>query len=225
MSTTAAPDLPEARPLRTKPRLRGVFHEAAFYAALGAGLTLVCLAPSLRVAWPLAVYTGSLACMLGFSALYHRPTWTVKSRQRLRRLDHCGIFLLIAGSYTPLCTLVLPAPRGLLLLAAVWTGALAGVGQSLLWIDAPKPVTAGLYILLGWLAATALPQLWHGLGLAGFSLLVCGGVAYTIGGLIYAARRPDPAPAVFGYHEIFHALTIVGAVLHFALVLLVVRGR
>ena len=214
-----------APPARTKPRLRGVSHEAAFYAAAGAGLTLVFSARSLRVGLTLAVYTLSLAAMFGISALYHRPTWSKPARRRMKQLDHCGIFLLIAGTYTPLCVLVLPPQQGLWLLGAVWVGALLGIAQALLWIEAPKPVTAAIYIALGWLAVSAFPALWRGIGSTGMLLLVLGGLCYTVGGVIYGARRPDPRPAVFGYHEVFHALVVAAAICHFAMILRVARGQ
>ena len=217
---TAAP----APAPRTKPRLRGVTHEAAFYAALGAGLTLVGTARSLRVAAALAVYAFGLATMFGFSALYHRPTWEPAARRRMRQLDHCGIFLLIGGTYTPICLLVLPPENGLWLLFAVWTGAAAGIAQALLWIEAPKPVTAVIYIALGWLAASSFPAIWRGIGTSGMVLMLLGGLFYTAGGVIYGARRPDPWPKTFGYHEILHVLVVAAAICHFAMVLRVVRG-
>ena len=219
--TSAATDVPAPR---TKPRFRGVSHEAGFYAALGAGLTLVGTARSLRVAGALAVYALGLSTMFGISALYHRPTWQPAARRRMKQLDHCGIFLLIAGTYTPICTLVLPPEQGRWLLAAVWTGAALGIAQALLWIDAPKPITAAIYIALGWLAASAFPAIWRGIGTSGMTLMLLGGLFYTVGGVVYGARRPDPLPKVFGYHEIFHALVVAAAICHFAMVLRVVRG-
>ena len=213
-----------ALPARTKPRLRGVSHQAAFYAALGAGLTLVGSARSGHTALPLGVYALCMAAMFGISALYHRPDWGPVARLRMRRLDHCGIFLMIAGSYTPVCTLALPAPQGLRLLAAVWIGALAGIAQALLWVQAPKPVTAAIYLSISWLAAWTLPDLWRAIGPAGMALLLGGGLAYSAGAVVYAARRPDPAPRVFGYHEIFHALVVAAAISHYAMIVRVARG-
>ena len=219
--STATTDAPASR---TKPRFRGVSHEAGFYAAVGAGLTLVGTARSLRVAFALAVYALGLSTMFGISALYHVPTWSPEARRLMKRLDHCGIFLLIAGTYTPLCLLVLKPEDGLWLLAAVWAGAAAGIAQALLWIDAPKPITAAIYIALGWLAATSFGAIWRGVGTGGMVLLLLGGLFYTVGGVIYGARRPDPLPKVFGYHEIFHALVLAAAICHFAMILRVARG-
>ena len=207
-----------------KPRLRGVFHEAGFYAALGAGVVLVSLAHSARAGLALGVFALSLATLLGISALYHRPTWKPAQRRLMRRLDHCGIFILIAGTYTPLCILVLPPEVGLPLLRWVWIGAGAGIAQSLFWIDAPKPVAVVIAVALGWLSMSKMPALWTALGPLGTGLMLLGGLFYTAGATIYGLKRPNPLPRVFGYHEIFHALVVLGAIAHYAMVLRVARG-
>ncbi|TMA34015.1 MAG: hemolysin III [Deltaproteobacteria bacterium] len=204
-----------------KPRLRGVSHELAFFAALGAGAVLVALAPH-RTAVAAAVYALSLAIMQGTSALYHRPNWSPGPRRWMRRADHAAIFLLIAGTYTPF-TLLLPAHRAAML-ALAWGGAAAGILQSLFWVYAPRALMAALYIALGWAIVVFWPPLHAALGAGGLFFLVLGGVLYSIGAIIYTARHPDPSPAVFGYHEIFHVLVVAAAVCHFAVVVGVVRA-
>jgi hemolysin III len=204
-----------------KPRLRGVSHELAFFAALGAGAVLVALAPP-RAAASAAVYALSLATMLGVSALYHRPTWAPGPRRWMRRLDHAAIFVLVAGTYTPF-TLLLPTHGGAML-ALAWGGAAMGIAQSLFWVQAPRPLVAALYLALGWAVVVFWPALHAALGAAGLGFLVLGGALYSVGAVVYAARRPDPAPAVFGYHEIFHAFVVAAAVCHFGVVVGVVRA-
>lgn len=204
-----------------KPRLRGVSHELAFFAALGAGAVLVALAPGHARA-AAAVYAVSLATMLGVSALYHRPTWSPRPRRWLRRLDHAAIFVLVAGTYTPFALLV--PEQGRAMLALAWGGGLLGVAQSLFWVKAPRAVVAMLYVALGWAVVVFWPALHDALGPAGLFGLVVGGVLYSIGAIVYAARRPDPAPAVFGYHEIFHAFVVAAAICHFSVVVAVVRA-
>jgi hemolysin III len=208
-------------PALTKPRLRGVSHELAFFAALGAGAVLVALAPpGARVA--AAVYGVSLATMLGVSALYHRPTWPPGPRVWMRRLDHAAIFVLVAGTYTPFALLL--GERGPTVLALACGGALLGILQSLFWVQAPRPLVVCLYVALGWAVAVFWPALHAALGVPALSALVLGGVLHSIGAVVYAARKPDPSPAVFGYHEIFHAFVIAAAVCHFGVVVAVVRS-
>jgi hemolysin III len=204
-----------------KPKLRGVSHELAFFAALGAGAVLIGLAPP-RAAIAAAVYAVSLATMLGTSALYHRPMWGPTPRRWLRRADHAAIFVLVAGTYTPF-TLLLPSHR-VALLALAWGGAAAGILQSLFWVQAPRPLVALLYVALGWAVVIFWPALHLALGNAGLFFLVFGGLLYSIGAIVYATRRPNPAPAVFGYHEIFHAFVVAAAVCHFGVVVGVVRA-
>ena len=156
------------------------------------------------------------ACLLfGVSALYHRVTWTTPARQRMRRLDHAMIFLLIAGTYTPVGLLVLHGTLGTVVLAVVWGGALAGIVLELAWTSAPRWLGGTVYLALGWVAVVAMPQLFARLGVAGGVLLVGGGLVYSFGVAVYALRRPDPVPAVFGYHEVFHLLVIAGVAAHF----------
>ena len=204
-----------------KPRLRGVSHQLAFFAALGAGAVLVALAPAgARLA--AAVYAGSLATMLGTSALYHRSNLTPGPRRWMRRADHAAIFVLIAGTYTPF-TLLLPR-SGAAMLALAWGGAALGILRSLFWVTAPPALAAGLYVAFGSGILLFWSPLHAALDAAGLSMLVAGGLLYSIGAVVYAARRPDPAPAVFGYHEIFHVFVVAAAVCHFMVVAGVVRA-
>jgi hemolysin III len=207
-----------------KPRLRGVFHQYGFFVALGAGTLLVLGAPTARAALAAAVYAASVCALLGVSALYHRITWTPPVRRRLRHLDHAMIFVLIAGTYTPVGLLVLQGPLAAVVLVVVWGGAVAGIALNLGWRQAPSWVGVAVYVALGWVAVVALPQLLQHLGVVGTLLLVGGGLAYSAGALVYARRRPNPAPAVFGYHEIFHLLVVAGVGLHFAAITLAVRA-
>ena len=198
-----------------KPRLRGVFHQYAFFASLASGTLLVLLAATTRAAVAAAVYAGSVSALFGVSALYHRVTWTPPARRRMRRLDHSMIFLLIAGTYTPVGLLVLEGTLATVVLAVVWGGALAGIVLELAWTGAPRWPGGTVYLALGWVAVVATPQLFARLGVAGGLLIVAGGLVYSAGAAVYALRRPDPAPAVFGYHEVFHLLVIAGVAAHF----------
>ena len=201
-----------------KPRLRGVVHQWAFFVALAAGAGLVWLAPAGRATAACAVYAAALCGLLGTSALYHRVTWRPRVRAWMRRLDHSMIFVLIAGTYTPFAVLLLSQPLSDVVLLGVWGGALAGIVFTLIWIQAPKWLTAAAYIALGWFSLIAIPQVTERAGAGALALLAAGGVAYTAGAVIYARRRPDPRPGVFGYHEIFHVLVVVAALAHFVAV-------
>jgi len=202
-----------------KPRLRGVVHEYAFFVALVAGAALLIVAPAGKARVAIAIYVLGLAGLLGTSALYHRVTWRKPNVRRwVRRLDHSMIFLLIAGTYTPFALLVLSQPLGTVVLVLIWTGAVGGIVLSLLWPDAPRPVSAAIYISLGWVAIIAMPQLFDRLGALGIVLIVAGGLLYSTGAIVYARKRPDPVPTVFGYHEIFHVLVVAAAALHFAVI-------
>ncbi len=207
--------LPAPAP-RTKPLLRGVSHEAAFYFALPAAVALWAAAPEgLRPG--VAAYGASLVALFGMSAVYHRPTWRPRMRDWLGRCDHSAIFLLIAGTGTPLFLRLGPG-AGHTVLWVVWAGALAGVAMSLAWAQVPKALMAGLCVLLGWAAVPVLPRMMQVLGPVVMALVLAGGVLYTAGAVIYARRRPDPFPTVFGYHELFHLCVIAAAVLHFGAV-------
>ena len=203
-----------------KPRLRGVSHQYAFFVALAAGAALVVLARGGEARVAAGVYALSLSAMFGASALYHRIDWSPRPAAWLRRLDHSMIFVLVAGTYTPFAVLVLAPALGWTVLAVVWGGALVGIVISLLWIDAPRWLTALLYVALGWVSIVVMPQLWDRAGVLAVALMATGGLLYTAGAVVYARRRPDPVPRVFGYHEVFHVLVIAAAAVHFAAVAL-----
>jgi len=203
----------------TKPRLRGVSHQWAFYVSLALGAGLVVAAPAGQPRLAAAVYALSVAALFGTSALYHRITWaSLAARRWMRRLDHSMIFFLIAGTYTPFALLVLKGDLATVILLVVWAGALAGIFMKLVWIDAPKTLVAILYLALGWVAVAAFPTMLDELGITGTALVVAGGLLYTAGALVYAFQRPNPAPTVFGYHEVFHALVILAAALQYAVI-------
>ena len=206
-----------------KPLLRGVSHQAAAVAALLAWAAIAAVAPTSAARAAAHVYAASLFALFAVSATYHRPTWSPRARAWMRRLDHSAIFVLIAGTYTPLC-LLLGGRRGSALLAAVWIGAAAGIARSVLWVRAPKLLVAILYVALGWAVLPVLPAVRTAVGTGGLTLLAAGGVAYTIGAAVYVTRWPNPWPRVFGYHEVFHALVIVAAVCHFAVAFTAVRA-
>ncbi len=198
-----------------RPRLRGVFHQYAFFVAVIAGAVLIVVADSGREQLAMLVYAVALAAMFGVSALYHRVTWRSPNvRKWMRRLDHSTILLLIAGTYTPFALLAFDGLLGTAVLIAVWSGAAAGLVLNLLWIDSPTWVTAVVYIALGWVGAIAVPELVS-FGIVPAVLVFLGGALYTIGAVTYALKRPNPAPNVFGYHEIFHLLVIGAAISHF----------
>jgi hemolysin III len=197
-----------------KPRLRGWLHAGTFPLAVTVGVLLIALSPDAGSRWALALYTGSAALLFGVSAVYHRGRWTQRTQQMLRRWDHANIFLIIAGTYTPFCVLVLPAAQARTLLWIVWSGALAGVAFRILWIDAPRWLHVAVYIALGWVAVIYLPSFWRSGGTPVVTFLFLGGLLYTLGAVVYGIRRPDPNPRWFGFHEIFHALTIAAFTAH-----------
>jgi len=208
-----------ATPRLTKPRLRGVWHQWAFFVSVAIGAALVVAAPSGQPRLAAAIYAVSVAALFGTSALYHRITWASQAARRwMRRLDHSMIFFLIAGTYTPFALLVLDGDLATVILIVVWAGALAGVLMKLVWIDAPKALVALTYIMLGWVAVAAFPAMIERLGVTATTLVAVGGLLYTLGALVYAFQRPDPAPSVFGYHEVFHALVIIAAALQYAVI-------
>jgi hemolysin III len=197
--------IPKDNPV--KPRLRGVCHELGFYAALGIGPVLVLSAQDGRPRAAAAVFAACVATCFGASALYHRPTWTPPVRAWLARLDHAGVYLLIAGAYTPFAFVVMSPVWAVPVLALVWSGALVGILLKLFWVRAPKWLSAAIGLALGWVGAAAFSQLLK-LQLAGVLLVIAGGLLYTVGAIVYIRRRPDPVPRVFGYHELFHVLTL-----------------
>ncbi len=216
-----------ARPVAeapVKPRLRGVSHEIMFYAGLLGAALLVAWAPAGRATVASAIYAACFVFLFGASALYHRPTWQPAQRALLKRVDHSAIFFLIAGTYTPIALLGVPPETGVTLLWVVWIGAGLGVVQSIAWPTAPKPLVAALAVGLGWAVVMEWPAVHAGLGDLGAGLVIGGGALYTVGAVVYATRRPNPAPQVFGYHEVFHLFVIAAAVCHAAVVVRLVAG-
>ncbi len=219
---------PRARPALPReellPRLRGRLHQGAFLVSFGTGLVLVLAAPGGTARAAASVYALSVTALFGTSALYHRRSWSPRGRVLMQRLDHSMIFVLIAGTYTPLAVLLLPDPAGTAVLLVVWVVAVASVGLRLLWRSGPGWLVFPLSVLLGAVALAVLPDLWDAAGPLGMTLIVLGSATYLSGMTVLIIRRPDPWPAVFGYHEVFHLLTLVAGLLFFALNLMVVTG-
>jgi hemolysin III len=209
--TVSTPTAERLRPVDIgKPRMRGWLHAYAFFIALACGIVLTSIFPKPSV----ALYCLTVCGLFGISALYHRRVWSPRGYQIMRRLDHGMIFVFIAGTYTPFCAVLLPPAKGVVLLAVVWGGAIAGAVMSLIWPHAPRWVSAPLYLALGWVAVAVLPDIARNGGVTALVLLLVGGAAYSIGAIFYALRRPNPWPTVFGHHEFFHACTIVAAICH-----------
>ena len=201
-----------------KPRLRGVLHEAAFAISLVTGTVLICLADSARERVAVAVYAGSVALLFGTSAAYHRGAWSPRAYDVMARLDHSMIFVLIAGSYTPFALLLLDGALRWLVLAVVWGGATTGIVLRNAVRRPPRWLFVGLYLALGWVAVGLMPAVLHRGGVAVLVLLAIGGLFYTLGALVYAFRRPDPSPRWFGFHEVFHAFTLLAFITHYVAV-------
>jgi hemolysin III len=200
-----------------KPRMRGWLHVHAFYVAAVAGIALTAVAATRPGAAPLvstAVYSVTVCGLFGVSALYHRRVWSPGGFAIMRRLDHSMIFLLIAGTYTPFSVLLLPPDKATVILGVVWGGAVAGVALKMIWPHAPRWLSSPLYVVLGWVAIAVLPDILHAGGVTTLTLLLVGGAVYTAGAVLYALRRPNPWPGVFGHHEFFHACTLVAALSH-----------
>lgn len=226
MTSLGLDDLASALPV--KPRMRGWIHVWSLVVAALASIALVVLAFTLaspRAGVAAVVYGTTVCGLFAVSATYHRVHWrTVRARTWMKRADHSMIFMFIAGSYTPFGLLALPPETGRTLLAVVWGGALAGVALKMLWPTAPRWVGVPLYLLLGWAIVPVAGELVHEAGVAPMVLLAVGGVLYSVGAILYAAKWPDPWPATFGHHEFFHAATTVAALCHFVAVCLVVFG-
>lgn len=223
---TTSPNAAEPVLAPVKPSLRGVSHQMAFFLAVGLGIALVLTAPGGEARATAAIYGVGVCGLFGISGLYHRHTWrTDRSRAWMRRLDHSMIFVFIAATYTPVSVVAMDGTLGTVILIVVWSGATAGVAQSLVWPHAPKWLTAMIYIALGWVAVAAMPQLWDRLGPLPVLGLALGGVLYTGGAIVYARGRPDPRPLTFGYHEIFHACVVVAAGVHYAVIAFAVLPR
>jgi hemolysin III len=207
-----------------KPKLRGVFHELAFYAAVGLGIPLALTAESGRARVSAIVFGSCVALCFGASALYHRPTWQPRARSWLARLDHAGIYLLIAGTYTPFGLLVMTPGWAVPVLAVVWGGCAGAIVLKLFRPVMSKRLSAGIAVALGWVAVVAFTQLLK-LPLAALLLLVTGGLSYTLGAVTYAIKRPNPLPGTLGYHEVFHLLTLVAAGCQYAAIAFYVLPR
>jgi hemolysin III len=217
VTTNTAPRL---RPVDLgKPRLRGWIHVYAFGVAVVGGIVLCSLAATRPGGWaPLiscVIYSASVSGLFGTSALYHRRVWSERSYRLMRRLDHSMIFVLIAGTYTPFCALLLPTRTATIMLLIVWGGALAGVAMAMISPNPPRWLSAPLYLALGWVAIAVLPDILHAGGVTALVLLVLGGATYSVGAIFYALRRPNPWPTIFGHHEFFHACTAVAAICHY----------
>jgi len=218
-------DVPVAEVIAVKPRMRGLSHYYAFFISLATGALLVATAPSGLATWTALVYALGVSAMLGASALLHRGAWSPAQARVLTKLDHTCIYLLIAGTYTPISLIAMSGVIRVLVFSVVWLGAVVGIGLEWLWFRPPRGWVTTNYIAIGWVALIALPQLWTSLGVAGFLLVLLGGSSYTVGAVIHAAQRPDPWPEVFGYHELFHVFVLVGLVLHFAAIAFVVLPK
>ena len=206
-----------------KPHLRGWLHAVMAPIALVGGIVLTVMAPP-QYRWAAAVYSLTALLLFTVSAVYHRGTWSPRTRVVLKRLDHSNIFLIIAGSYTPFAVALLPPEQARTLLILVWTGALLGVAFRVLWVGAPRWLYTPVYIGLGWVAVFYLPAFWQAGGPLVVSLLAIGGACYSAGGVVYALKRPNPSPTWFGFHEVFHAFTLAGYLTQYVAVWLVLGG-
>ncbi|MFJ3146535.1 PAQR family membrane homeostasis protein TrhA [Streptomyces halstedii] len=202
-------------PVPVKPRLRGWLHAGMFPAVLIAGIALIALTDSTRARIACAVYILTACLLFGVSAVYHRGTWGPRGEAVLRRLDHANIFLIIAGTYTPLTLLLLPDSTGRPLMWAVWGAAAAGIAFRVFWVGAPRWLYTPCYIAMGWAAVFFLPDFMRTGGIAVLVLVVVGGLLYSAGGVIYGIKRPNPSPRWFGFHEVFHSLTLAAFVVHY----------
>ena len=208
--------------LPAKPRLRGWLHLGMTPLIQLAGVILLVLTPTLTGRVGVAIYLAGATLLFGTSAIYHRGTWAARAEAVLRRMDHANIFIFIAGTYTPLALLLLDAGHATVLLTLIWAIAAFGIAFKLGWMGAPRWLYTGLYIAMGWVAVGWLIPFWNAGGPVIVALIVLGGLIYSAGAVVYALKKPDPAPAWFGYHEVFHVATVVAALCHFAAIALVV---
>ena len=225
---TSADDIPNLplieaevpHPEEIKPTWRGWIHAGTFPVTIVAGVVLLVLADGAAAKWSSAVFVLSSMLLFGNSALYHRFNWKPRTRVILKRIDHANIFLLIAGSYTPITVLALPTDKAVLLLSLVWGGATLGIAFRVFWIDAPRWLYVPLYLLLGWGALMFIIDFFQANAVM-MALILVGGLCYTVGAVVYGLKKPNPVPGVFGFHEIFHTLTVVAFLCHFAAILLI----
>ncbi|MHA6693096.1 PAQR family membrane homeostasis protein TrhA [Homoserinimonas sp. A520] len=227
VSTEPGSDLPnvplvedEVAHAEAKPTWRGWIHAGTFPIAIVLGAVLIMLADGAAAKVSSAIFVASSLLLFGVSALYHRVNWSDRSRRVLKRLDHANIFLLIAGSYTPITVLSLPQEKAVLLLCLVWGGALVGIGFRVFWIGAPRWLYVPLYVLLGWAAVMFIVDFFNANPLM-MTLIIAGGLCYTLGAVFYGLKRPNPFPGKFGFHEIFHTLTLLAFLCHWTAILLV----
>jgi hemolysin III len=197
-----------------RPKLRGWLHAGTFPLSVAAGVILVVLAPTDRTRLAVTIFSVTAALLFGVSAVYHRGHWSPGVTDLLKRFDHANIFLIIAGTYTPFTMLLLPPGPSHTLLWIVWSGAVVGVAFRVLWVGAPRWLYVPVYVALGWVAVVYLPQFLHRGGIAVLTLVIVGGILYTLGGLVYGLKRPNPNPRWFGFHEVFHALTVAAFATH-----------
>jgi hemolysin III len=230
MSASERTELGAAAALATvvaelKPRLRGWLHAYAAAVSIASGAVLVAVAAAFRggpAGATTSVYAATVTLLFGTSALYHRINWGPRGHALMKRLDHSMIFVFIAGTYTPIAALTLPRSSAVVVLVAVWTGAVFGVVLQSAWPSAPRWLSVPCYIALGWAAVFVLPQLLRNAGVAALVLIAVGGIVYTIGGIVYGLKRPNPLPGVFGFHEVFHLCTLVAAICHYVAIWLAV---
>jgi hemolysin III len=212
----------EQFPESVRPKLRGWLHLGAVPLSIALGVIAIALAPAGAVRWSVVVYVATTVLLFSVSAVYHRRIWGPRTEAVLKRLDHSNIYLFIAGSYTPFAVTLLSETQGRILLIAVWSVAALGVLFRVLWVGAPRPLYVALYIALGWVAIGYVPALWRNGGVAVALLILLGGLLYTLGAIVYTLRRPNPFPRWFGFHELFHSLTVAAYIAQFVAVLLVV---
>lgn len=210
--------------LPCKPRWRGRLHQVAFFVSIPAGATLVALAQGVEARVGAAIFAACLSGLFGVSAAYHRGNWSARAHRVMKHLDHSMIFVFIAGSYTPITLIALRPAWGITLLLLTWSGAAIGVLITVLRLDRWHGVGFAMYLVLGWLAVFATPQLVHALSNVETALLVTGGLLYTVGAIVLARKRPDPHPVVFGYHEVWHTFVVGASACHFTLILLLVHA-
>lgn len=206
-----------------KPTWRGWIHAGTFPLAIAAGIVLISLADGPVAKWSAAVFMATSLLLFGISALYHRFNWSPKVKAVFRRIDHANIFLLIAGTYTPLAICALPPDKAVILLSIVWGGALLGIGFRVFWLKAPRWLYVVLYLALGWAAIMYIVDLVNA-NVATMVLVLVGGISYTVGAIFYALKRPNPIPGVFGFHELFHAATVIAFLCHWTAILLIVMA-
>jgi hemolysin III len=208
-----------------KPRLRGWLHAYAAAISIASGAALVSVAAALRgtsAGATTGIYAGTVTLLFGTSALYHRVDWGPRARGVMKRLDHSMIFIFIAGTYTPIAVLTLPRSSAIPVLSVVWAGAVFGVVLKSTWPTAPTWLSVPCYIALGWVAVFVMPQLLHNAGVAALVLIAVGGALYTVGGIVYGLKRPNPFPGIFGFHEVFHLCTLLAAICHYIAIWLAV---